>query len=227
MTTLREEVELIMRRLSGGPVPDDSPYNRNFVAREYRDAMREDCKMEIYRRPRTDGSSGDDKALIGQFIATYKVNVEVDTDSKRVFIAVPDNFLSLKYNKGIYDVVIVDPKATHLQNSVFPVHNPQISSHLPVGDPDMMKGFYTYYLEGLRIFFARDIKRDKIDSVYLKLIVPGADKYGWDDALPVLPENAARCRDIVCERMLKPGRIQQDRIADNNPNLRSVNEQPR
>lgn len=226
MTTLREEVELIMRRLSGGPVPDDSPYDRDYVAREYRDAMREDCKMEIYRRPRTDSTSGDDKTLIGQFIATYKVQVKVDTDSKRVYIDVADNFLSLKYNKGIYDIVIVDPKATHLQNSVFLVDNPQISAHLPVGDPEMMTGFNTAYLEGLKIFFARDIKRDKIDWVYLKLIVPGADMYGMDDALPVLPENAARCRDIVCERMLKPGR-QQDRIADNNPNLRAVNEQPR
>lgn len=223
MTTLREEVELIMRRLSGGDVPDDSPYDRDFVAREYRDAMREDCKMEMKTRRHGDG---DDKSPIGQFIATYKVPVATDTESSRAYVGIPDNFLSLKYNKGIHDLLAVDPKSKHLLNSFLPVENPQVSSHLMVGDPEMMEGFNTYYLEGLKLYFTRNIRRDKIEYCFLKLLVPGADKYGLDDALPVLPENAARCRDIVCERMLRPGRPQ-DRIADANPNLRAVNEQPR
>lgn len=225
MTTLREEVELCMRRLSGGPVPNDSPYDRNYVAREYRDAMREDTKLEIWRR-KQQGDAGDDKTHIGQFVASYKVSLAIDEMTSRIFVNIPDNFLSLKYNRGIYDVLIIDPKAKHLMNSILMCDNPNVMSHLPAGDPDLSPEVYFAYLEGPRIFFTRDIKRDKITDVILKLIVPGADIYDWDDALPVLPENVARIRDIVCERMMKPGRPQ-DRIADNNPNLRATNEAQR
>jgi len=219
MTTINQEVELIIRRLSGGDVPDDSPYDPDYIAKEYRDAMREDLKLEILQRRQ---GHQDDKISVGLFVATYVVDVLIDDVSKRAYIGVSENFLSLKHNRGIHDVVPVKPEAKHLQQSMVQVANPQVSAHLPIGD---VEGIYMYYLEGMRIFFVRDIKRDKIFKVFLKLIVPAPDSIGNNDPLPVLPENVARIRDIVAQRVVN--KFPQDRIADGNPNLRAVNEQPK
>lgn len=217
-TTLRSEVELIIRELSGGDVPIDSPYDPDYIAMRYRSAMAQDCKMEMLLK-RQNGE--EDKGAMGLYIATYKVEVLIDDMTKRAYAGIPESFMSMKFNRGIVDVLSFKPEASHLLNSILAVDNPNVSSHLVVGQTEMP----FRYLEGLRIYFTRDIKKDKIMHVLLKLLVPGAESYGWDDPLPVIPENVDNIRDLVKNRILN--RVPQDRISDGNPNLRSTNEQPK
>lgn len=224
MTTLREEVELIRRRIAGGDIPDDFPYDEDFVAREYRDAMREDCAaVEKTKRSSGDGGREDDKSPIAQFIYTYKVEVIVDPLSKRICADIPDDFMRMKWNRGVHAVHPLKPESKHLEAAMLYDHNPEVSAHLPIGNAE---GFYSYYIEGFKIFFPRDIKRDGVNHVLVKIILPAPSSFGMDDRLPVIPENVIRIRDLVIQRLMYPGKPQ-DRIADGNPNLRAVNEQPK
>jgi hypothetical protein len=219
MTTLTEEAELIIRRLSGGDIPDDSPYDMDYVIREYRDAMREDLKLELLGRRQ---GPDDDKSPVSQFIATYTVQFAEETVSRRVYVNIPEDFMSLKHNKGIHDLVPIHPEFSHLQISMVRTDNPNVSAHLPIGDA---KGIQFYYIEGMKIFTVRNVMKDKIKSAFLKLIIPAPNSIGNNDPLPVLAENVVRIRDIVIQRITN--RFPQDRISDNNPNIRAVNEQPR
>ena len=212
--TLGTLAERIIRDLSGGDIPSDSPYKFEFVIEHVRDAMAEDLKLEMIQR-RGQGGKEDDRSPVTQFIATYPdVAVKVETLTGRSYIDLPTAYPSLKFNKGIYWI-----SKMQSMKPFIPVAYPSVVLQLSHGDFE--RDNWGYYAEGLKVFFLRDMTKDEIKKVLLKLIVPAADTLGPDDPLPLLPENVGRIMDTVKQRI--QNRALQDRLNDNNPNLRATN----
>lgn len=212
--TLNKMAELTLRPLDGGDHPDDSPYDFDFVIEELRLAMNEDLKVEILGRR---GGDSDDKSPIAQCIYTYTdIDVTFDSKTNRVFAELPSYFLSLKYNKGIRSV----STNTGSLKPMIKCHNPGVTAHLPHASLEQEN--YLYYIEGMRVFWMRDIKKDGINKVMIKLMIAAPATIGPDDILPLMPENAARIMEVVRKRISV--KAPQDRIADGNPNLRNTNE---
>ena len=214
--TLNILQERLIRKLSGGDVPNDSPYDPAFAIEVIRDAMNEELKREILTRRSGDS---DDKSAVSQYIYSYTVPVTIDTATRRAKAALPSYFLSLKYNKGIRAVIPLT-QSSDILKSMIRIDNPGITSRLPHGDLEQYN--QGYYVEGMTIYFMRDIKRDNINQVYIKLLIAAPLTLGWDDPLPLTPESLGRIMDVAEQRMME--RVPQDRIADENPNLRSTNE---
>lgn len=213
--TLGTIAEGCIRDLSGGDIPDDSPYKMEFVVPHVRDAMREDLKMEILQRRGGMGGREDDRSPITQFIATYPdVLVKTDSTTARAYIDLPA-YMSLKFNKGVH---AISQMKSPLKQFI-PVANPGVTINLPHGDFE--RDNQGYYLEGQKAFFMRDLRRDEITKVLLKLIMPAAESFGIDDPLPLLPENVARIKEVVKVRI--QNKVINDRLNDNNPNLRMTN----
>lgn len=208
--------ERIIRDLSNGPISSDSPYDPEYIKLKIRDAMQESLKMEILGK-RT--GQTDDKEPPTSCIFTYTLDVLIESATHRVYIELPSYFVSLKYNKGIHSVAPVK-KSLH---AMIRVQNPTVSSHLP--HADLERANYGYYVEGLKVFWMRDIIKDDITRVLVKLVSAAPSNFGDDDVLPLIPENIGTIEDIVKARVQNKG--VQDRIADGNPNIRAINEQPR
>lgn len=215
-TTLNILQERVIKELSGGEIPNDTPYDPDFVIMTVRDAMNEDLKLELLGK-RT--GQTDDKSAVSQYIATYpSIELQFDTVTKRVYAELPSYWLTLKYNKGIHSI-------SKNEGSLQPyirISNPGITSHLPHANYENI-GNAAYYMEGLRAYWMRDIKRDGERFVMFKLIIAAPITIGLDEPLPLLPESLGRIIDVVKARILN--KFPQDRIADNNPNLRATNEQ--
>ncbi len=214
--TLGTIAERVIRRLSGGDIPSDSPYKMEFVVEDVRDALAEDLKLEMLQR-RGQGGVEDDRTPVTQAIATYlNVVVKEDPITKQVYADLPSNYMSLKHNKGIHWVA--DMRTPLVQ--MIPVANAGVTVNLP--HADMERQSYGFYVEGLKLLWIRNILRDKVTKVMVKLIVASADTLGIDEPLPVLPENVARIIDRVIGMQMNP-RLPQDRLNDNNPNIRAQN----
>lgn len=210
--TLNILKERVIRDLSGGDIPDDSPYNGDHIIAHIVDAAREDLKIELL--PKRGQPSN--KATIQLYIATYEdVPVQVEKSTARVYIDLPSLHMTLKYNKGIH---AVSPMKSPL-NRYIQVQNPGVTSRLPHGDFERQN--VGYYQEGLKIFWMRDIKKDEVNTVLLKLLVPAPDTWTFDEPLPLIAENVARILDMVKNRIKNPG--VNNRLNDGNPNLRPAN----
>ena len=216
--TLGTIAERVIRRLSGGDIPSDSPYKMEFVIEDVRDALAEDLKLEILQR-RGAGGAEDDRTPVTQAIATYlNIAVKEDPVTKQVYIDLPSNYMSLKFNKGIHWVA--DMRTPLVQ--MIPVANAGVTVNLP--HADMERQSYGFYVEGQKLLWIRNILRDKVTKVLVKLIVAAADTLGVDEPLTVLPENVARVIDRVVQMQQMNPRLPQDRLNDNNPNLRPQNQ---
>jgi len=211
--TLNILSEMTRRRLSGGDIPNDSPYLPAQVIAELINAIREDLKLEMLGR-RAGGE--DDRTTITQYIATFfDIEVKEEKSTGRVYIDLPSSYSSLKHNKGIH--AVSDMRTPN--HRMIPVHNPGVTSHLP--NVDLEQSNFGYYTEGQRIYWMRNILNEKIKKILLKLLVPAPDTLGNNDPLPLLPENVGRIIDVVVNRILN--RMPQDRLNDNNPNIRPNN----
>lgn len=214
IATLNILTERVIRRLSGGDIPIDSPYDPAFVKEEIRDTINEDFKAEILRRRAGDE---DDKGAITQFIVSYPdIAVQVEASTERVYAELPSYFLSIKHNKGIHSVSAMKKQL----KPMIRIKHPEVVARLPHANLEGQN--YGWYSEGMKIYWMRDIKRDKIDKVMIKLLIAASSPSG-DDPLPLLPESIARILDIATMRV--QNKFTQDRLNDNNPNLRALNEQ--
>lgn len=218
MTTLRELSERTIRDLVGGDIPQDSPYDMDYVIATWRDVIRADLKQESLTKRH---GADDDKSAIAQFIATYKVAVQNPNDEGKVWASLPDYFQTLKHNGGIY---AVGYKIGGVMKWMIRTDNPYVTDRLS-HKHEIEGDTYLFYAEAMTVVFPRDIKKDKITEVFIKLITAAPDKFGPDDILPILPDSIFDLMTKVKMQILN--KFQQDRIDDGNPNLRATNEQPR
>lgn len=211
LTTLTEQIH---RRLSGGDVPDDSPWDTDFLMQDLRNAIREDLKLE-YLQSKNEGD--EDKSTLSNFIASYfDIEVKVERQTRKTYIDLPQTPMTLRYNKGIWN--IYDMK--NPEKAFIYVANPDVTRNLPGGD--LERNNFGFYREGLKAYFTRDIKREKVDKCLLKMVVVAPESMGVNDPLPLLPENTSRIIDIVVKRNVTP-MLPNDRLNDGNPNIRPTN----
>lgn len=135
--------EQIIRDLSNGPIPADSPYDPAYVKNHIRNAMEENLKMEILKKRTGDE---DDRSPVTQCIFTYTRSVLYDTPTNRAYAELPSYFQALKYNKGIHSV----SKLKDSIHPMIPMNNHMVSSFLPHGDLERLN--WGYYVEGMRVF---------------------------------------------------------------------------
>jgi hypothetical protein len=218
MTTLRELAERTIRDLVGGDIPQDSPYDIDYVIQAWRDVMRADLKLESLTKRH---GSDDDKSAIAQFLATYKVDVQKPNDEGFAFATLPDYFQTLKHNGGIYGVSF---KKNGILTPMIRTDHASVSRQLSHVN-ELAGATYIFFIEGMTVQFLRDILKDRVTEVFIKLLTAAPDKFGPDDVLPIIPDNIF---DMMTKVKLQiQNKTQQDRIADGNPNLRATNEQPR
>jgi hypothetical protein len=218
MNTLRILAERAIREIVGGDIPSDCPYDMDYAMETWRDVMRSDHKMELFTRRHGDS---DDKSPVPQYIATYKVAVEKDlaVSQLRVYAKLPDYFMTIKYNRGIWTVSEEKQSLTPMIRTM----HPHVTSRLS-HQHELEGESYIYYVEGMNVFWMRDILKDKITHVLIKLIIAAPSMYGPDDILPIIPDNVDAMMEKVKLKIVNKYQ-QQDRIADGNPNLRATNEQ--
>lgn len=212
--TIQIIAERAIRRLSGGDIPNDSPYDIDFIKADVRDAMREDLKLELLQsRDQRDNNRG----AVTLYLATYApIKVLFDAMTNRAYITLPESgYMNLKYNKGIHAVSNVK---TPLKRMI-PIANPGVTSNLP--HADLERSNFGYYAQGSKIFWMRNIIAENIANVMVVLVIPAPESIGDNEALPLLPENVARILDLVVKRNMPM--VPQDRIDDNDPNLRKLN----
>jgi hypothetical protein len=121
----------------------------------------------------------------------------------------------LKYNKGIYSVADMRTPYKHM----VPVANPGVTYNLI--HSSFERDNYGYTQEGMRGYFMRDPHRDGVKKLLVQLLLPAPESIGLDEPLPLIPENISRIKDIVMQRIAT--RMPQDRLNDNDPNLRVTN----
>jgi len=212
-TTLNILTERVIRRLSGGDIPDDSPYNHRDVMSVVVDCLREDLKLEMLQRR---GGGEDDRTPVTQMVATYpNIDVQHDAVTNRTYVDLPSSYMSLKYNTGVRGIADM----RNPLKMMIPVSNPSVTSRLQHGDFE--RDNYGYYVEGQRAYWMRDILKDKVSKVLIKLVVAAPDTWGVDDPLPVIPENVGRVLDAALKRV--QNLFPNDRLNDGNPNLRAAN----
>lgn len=203
MTTLNEISSKILRRLSGGNQSKDSTIDRREVIDDIRHAMAALLKLEILQKR---GQSGD-KTLPAQYIATYTgLTITEATDGLMYTTTLPENWLSLPYNRGIH-IVHLDGQ---IRDQLIRRNQPHVSTFLRV---NQLQGNQGYYVEGNKIIYDTPLKIKKDSKVTVKLVVPAPDTIGPDDPLPILPEQIAQIEEQVFAS-LSQARIPEDRLSD-------------
>jgi len=123
-------------------------------------------------------------------------------------------YMSMKFNNGVRISPMKAPNKRFI-----PISNPGVTSNLLHGD--LERESQGFYLEGQKAFFMRDITRDEIKKVLLRIVMAAPESLGIDDPLPLLPENIGRIKDLVKARV--QNKVANDRLNDNNPNPRVTN----
>ncbi len=201
MITIRQIAQEVIRLESGGSPSNDSELNEGYVMLMVRQASNRFLKNMIL-----ENYADDDRSTIPLMVVRYEVAVAGTIPNK--YITLPDFYIHLPFNKGIRGVAPVkDPT-----NEFIPRHNPAVSRNLPCADLD--PGQYSYYTEGLKIYFDGDFDLGK---VLLKLVVASPDSIEADDPLPIYAEHQADL--IMMVRQMLAGQPIQDKILDANKDV--------
>lgn len=190
----------IIRRLSGGNQSKDSTIDRREVIDEIRDTMNQMLKLEILQK-----MGLGDRTLPALYIATYGP-LAIEDNEGEYYTTLPDNFLSLPYNRGVHQVY----KAGQVRTQLIRRNQPYVSTFLRV---NQLQGNQGYYVEGRKLIYDTPLKVKKDDKVTVKLLIAAPSTIGPDDPLPILPEQVHQIEEEVT-RSLMGARIPEDRVND-------------
>lgn len=134
----------------------------------------------------------DDRSTLPLVIASYEVSVQGTNPNK--YIDLPEFYQSLPFNKGLYGIAPVKDRANHF----IPRLNPAVSRSLPCSDlePDQ----YSYFTEGLKVYFDEDMDLGKI---LVKLLVVAPDTIAATASLPIYPEMQVELIQMVRQMIQK------------------------
>lgn len=205
-TTKAILAQQVIRRLSGGNQPADSTLDRREVIKLITQAINEMVKANFFENYKL-GEPGVD----GVYIATYKSqSVVLDSDRNEYYTTLPNIYVALPKGRGIRQV-----SSMKNQKKPFIIRengNQGIYANLPAG---RLEGNIGVYPEGNKIWYSKDMRKENIDKVLLKLVVGAPDSIGESDTLPI----DASVEFAVIERVLGwlDPTIPQDKINNNNP----------
>lgn len=198
MVTLQQLAWEVIRLESGGSQSDDSELSEAYVIKMLRQAANKLLSAQIYNN-----LNSDDRGSLPLCIASYTVSVQGTNPNK--YIDLPEFYMSLPFNKGLYGIAPVDNRTKHF----IPRHNPGVSKDLPCADFD--PGTYSYFTEGLRVYFDNELPLAK---VLVKLLVAAPDNVAKTDSLPIYPDMQTDLIMIV--RQMLSNQPIQDKILDGN-----------
>jgi len=201
MITLQQLAWEVIRLESGGSQSDDSELSEAYVIKMLRQAANKLLVSQIYNN-----LNSDDRSSLPLCIASYTVSVQGTNPNK--YIDLPEFYMLLPFNKGLYGIAPVDNRTKHF----IPRHNPGVSKDLPCADLD--PGMYSYFTEGLRVYFDNELPLAK---VLVKLLVAAPDTIGVDDSLPIYPDMQIDLIQMV--RSMLQNSPPQDKRLDGNPDL--------
>jgi hypothetical protein len=199
--TLRKISQEVIRLESGGDRSNDSQLSEGYIIQMVRQASNKFLKNMML-----ENLADDDRSTLPLMVARYEVAVAGTSPNK--YSVLPDFYIHLPFNKGLRGVALVqDPT-----NEFIPRHNPGVSRSLPCAD--LEPGQFSYYTEGLKVFFDGDFEYSK---VLLKLVVASPDNIAADDPLPIYPEHQADL--ILMVRQMISNSPVQDKILDGNADI--------
>ena len=201
MITIQKLAAEIIRLESSGSQSDDSELSPAYVHLLVRQAANKLLAPIIYNN-----MNGDDRGVLPLVIASYTVSLQGSHPNK--YIDLPEFYQSLPFNKGLYAIAPVTNRSKHF----IPRHNPGVSKDLPCADFD--EGTYSYFTEGLRVYFDNSMPLAK---VLVKLLVVAPDNIAITDSLPIFPEMQTDL--IMMVRQMLANQPLQDRRLDGSPDI--------
>jgi hypothetical protein len=198
--TLRQVAAEFRKIEAGGDPGPDFPITEAYAMLMARQGLNLLLKKSYWEHLNEDDRSG-----MQLIIASYTVNVLGEDDHK--YVNLPEFYLDLPFNKGLKGVAPVEEPTQEF----IPRHTPEVSYNLDCADAEQQR---TYYQEGTRIFFDKELELGK---VLLKLRVGAPDSILPDSPLPMYSDQLMPLIQIM--RQIVTNQPVQDKIADGNKDI--------
>ena len=183
MVTLNQLASQFIDDISGQSKTTDSRWDVREVVLKIRQLLNEVMVLNYFGKYQEG-----DRSAITQYISTYKLTLQNDSDLNRAFVTFPEGYVSLPYNRGVHRVFLKRDDENY--KDVVISHNPGVGQNIKAGNvPDVIYG----YLEGLNLVF-RNLSVEPDDeplTVVAQLIIAAPDSIGLNDPLPVVPEQVS------------------------------------
>lgn len=199
MITLNQLSTEVIRTMSGGDQSIESKIQRREVIVRIRQVLNEMLKVELLNH-RSEGT----RLPVSQYIGTYPGLVVQEVGDQK-HLELPETFLGLPYNKGIYALYPDNrPKSQIIRRN-----NPYVSNGLA---SKYLEGSEGYWTEGFKVYF--DDPEFSHKKVTAKLVIAAPDTIGKDDPLPITPEMQSQAIRAVTQDMMLQKAIPEDQIND-------------
>jgi hypothetical protein len=212
MITLKKIAALHIEFASGGNQSKDSNLSYQDVIQRIR------LYLNAYIKPlQIEKWNEDDRTPPANFLVNYEVNISNDTLG--AYCDIPEYYLSMAHNKGVWRVIHRIPSSTqpgtYTDTEVTPTSNASINRNTRAGRyPTHRK----YVLEGMRIRFQNIYAEPgATNKAILQLFVGAPDSIGDSVSLPIAPEIV----DQILTRLKQDiSPIPVDKLNNNNPNIK-------
>lgn len=168
--------EQIQRRINGGDRNDDSEFDDREIILYIEQALAVLIKESFIKMLRVD-----ETPVGAQYISSF-MNVEVVESPclKLSYSILPRSYIDLHSDRGIHQISLMEDQL----NTFVPVRNGSVSlfSKSPASG---LEGRTGYYPEGARVYYTKNLVKDGIVKVLMKLIVPSPSDLGNDDPYPI------------------------------------------
>lgn len=201
--TLRGEAELILKDLSGHSITSERKIDIREIQDKIRATLNELLNLKIYEK-KQEG----DRTPITQYIATYPVTVKLDDDVP--YFDIPDLYVTLPNNEGIYNLY---PKGRPRDHFIID-NNPYVGAEIEAG---AVLGKKSFFIEGLNGYFMDEECVKEGDKLTLQLIIAVPNTLKETDRLPLVPEQVAQMRRIIKQDILGAP-TPEDSVQDNQDN---------
>lgn len=185
MNTLRQLAYLIIDELTAGKPDTEMAYDEREIIMRLRMQL-----SELFKIQRLENRAEGSREIVPIYIYTYTdqtVNFPSAT-AKYCTVPVPDFYVNLPYNKGIYAVAPNNDIHDHYTRR----RNQTITRRLKCGD---LQGKMGWWSEGMTIYLSPPSRVPK--TVAIKLVLPAPSAIGDNDPLPLTPELQAQLLRLV------------------------------
>jgi len=195
--------ELVMRKLNGGNITKDSPWDSREIRLHVENALNNKLLFDIRE------NMGETMETIGQYIVTFtNVGVQWDNARKVSYVDMPARYISLPRNRGLFSI----GSMTDQTNKYIPIMAG--GSNFNTTDTPLLQGKIGYEPQGNQAIFTTDLTNGGAD-LNVKVMVQLVIAADGDKFKVFVPANIeAEVIDYVYQSMAnkKP----EDKINDNN-----------
>ena len=173
--TLKNVVDLVIARLSGGTPTNDTRFHKKRIAARALLMLGTLLRMEIFEAYKQDGGA----LAPSRYVAAYPLKIQEDARGNK-YVDIPVSYIDLPYGAGIHGVYYSDfPEDRFMRRN-----NPTVTAKSRSSQASKRQ---SYFLRGNRIYFDRRDVDKNIDKrmVDVELIVSVPSPDDWNEQLPV------------------------------------------